>query len=181
MLCHNRLDAAPDLDRLLSLQARWLASHAACCSPTHPPRNPAHPARSPMHPDLQPCSHNPATPCTQLQSHAPSLHPYVAQALDLTANLLEEEALPLLARLPCLETLYLHDNPLARRQGYWARCAAAFAEARGGGAGAGDGGGGGGAGGGGGGGGAGAGAARASMEKVFVDGVLITHPALALT
>ena len=68
MLCHNRLDAAPDLDRLLSLQARWLASHAACCSPTHPPRNPAHPARSPMHPDLQPCSHN-------LQLHAPSYNP----------------------------------------------------------------------------------------------------------
>ena len=129
-----------------------------------------------MHPGLQLCATTqPATPCTQLQPHAPSLHRYVTQALDLTANLLEAEALPLLARLPCLETLWLHDNPLARREGYWARCAAAFAEARGGGACAGGGGGDGG------GGGSGAGAARAPMEKVFVDGVLITHPALALT
>ena len=149
--------------------------------PHAPAPQPCAPCPQPHAPRPATLFTQPATPCTQLQSHAPSLHPYVAQALDLTANLLEEEALPLLARLPCLETLYLHDNPLARREGYWARCAAAFAEARGGGAGAGDGGGGGGAGGGGGGGGAGAGAARASMEKVFVDGVLITHPALALT
>ena len=170
MLCHNRLDAAPDLDRLLSLQARRATSHAACCSPTHPARTPVHPARSPMHPGLQPCAHSLQPHAPSPQPHAPSLHLYVTQALDLTANLLEEEALPLLARLPCLETLWLHDNPLARRAGYWARCAAAFAEARGGGAGAGGGGGGGGGGGSGG-----------PMEKVFVDGVLITHPALALT
>ena len=85
-------------------------------------------------------------------------------------------------RLPCLESLWLHDNPLARREGYWARCAAAFAEARGGGAPSARCGGGGGGACGGGGGAVGAGAARAPpMEKVFVDGVLITHPVLALT
>ena len=97
--------------------------------------------------------------------------------LTLTLTLTLALTLPQLARLPCLETLWLHDNPLARREGYWARCAAAFAEARGGGAPSARGGGGGG-----GGGGVGAGAARAPpMEKVFVDGVLVTHPVLALT
>ena len=122
------------------------------------------------------------------QCSLPACPPPSLQSLDLTANLIEDDALPLLARLPCLGALWLHDNPLARRDGYWARCAAAFAaafaEARGG-AGVG-------VGGGGGGGGErfqrttraddlGTAAAQAPMEKVFVDGVLITHPALALT
>ena len=162
----RRVDSA----RLLSLQARRWTLRTGQCQCTLHLFLPTHRCRS-------------ARQCSLPACPPPSL-----QSLDLTANLIEDDALPLLARLPCLGALWLHDNPLARRDGYWARCAAAFAaafaEARGG-AGVG-------VGGGGGGGGErfqrttraddlGTAAAQAPMEKVFVDGVLITHPALALT
>lgn len=50
-------------------------------------------------------------------------------ALDLTANQLDDaEALGRLARLPCLESLWLHANPIASGAGYWAACRDAFAK-----------------------------------------------------
>lgn len=49
--------------------------------------------------------------------------------LDLTANkLADAEALGQLARLPCLESLWLHANPIASGAGYWAACRDAFAK-----------------------------------------------------
>ena len=66
----------------------------------------------------------------------------------------EHGAIRQLARLPCLESLWLHANPVASAAGYWAACKDAFAvDPR---------------------------TGEGARGKVFVDGVLVSHAALAL-
>lgn len=76
-------------------------------------------------------------------------------SLDLTANrLAEPAAVEQLSRLPCLESLWLHGNPLAAGRGYWVACKRAFAtDPR---------------------------TGEGARGRVHVDGVLVMHPALGL-
>ena len=96
--------------------------------------------------------------CHNLLTEVAHLHRlFSLRTLDLSANLLSgEEALTLLATLPCLESLWLMGNPVAHGSSYWARCATAFGEAQR----APDG--------------------ASSGQAVSVDGVRVTHAALRL-